>query len=197
MSVLEIPLFPLHTVLFPGGILPLRIFEPRYQGMVSYCLKNHSGFGVVAIHEGRETEPVGSFHEVGTLAQIIDFDCLEDGMLGITCRGEQRLRVLSQRVQTDQLILGQVELLPTDPVLLPLPSHRPLVDFLRNILAREDSQAYSRLLFPDWDNAAWVGNRLSELLPLPVPIKQILLEWHDPVQRLDALRTLLREQQLC
>ena len=88
MSTLEIPLFPLKTVLFPGGVLPLRIFEPRYLDMVSQCLKSDSRFGVVAIVEGNEAGTGATFTEMGTLAQIVDFDQLEDGLLGLTCRGD-------------------------------------------------------------------------------------------------------------
>src|SRR5512144_1891243 len=119
MSFQELPLFPLNTVLFPGGVLPLRIFEPRYLNMVSECMKADHGFGVVAIQEGSETGIAASFQKIGTLARIADFDRLEDGLLGITCQGGQRLQVMSHRVQADQLILGRVNFLPDDPPLSP------------------------------------------------------------------------------
>jgi Lon protease-like protein len=194
MAKLEVPLFPLNTVLFPGGVLPLRIFEPRYLSMVSRCMKHTGGFAVVAIIEGKEAGEVAYFHSVGTLARIVDFDRLEDGMLGITCQGEQRLRVAAKHSQTDRLLIGEIEFIPPDPPLSLLKQHLPLAELLRNILHWEELQSYTRFLVEDWDNAAWVSNRLAELLPLPVSAKQILLELSDPLQRLDVLQTLLREQ---
>jgi Lon protease-like protein len=190
----EIPLFPLNTVLFPSGVLPLRIFEPRYLSMVSECMKSGSGFGVVAIQKNGEAGSEAGFQKTGTLARIVDFDLLEDGLLGITCQGEQRLQVMSHRIQADQLILGRVEFLPADPLLPPLPVHDPLLDFLRHILNQEELQFYTRFLNEDWDSATWVGNRVAELLPLPLPIKQVLLELDDPIQRLDVLRSLFRNK---
>lgn len=195
MSFQELPLFPLNTVLFPGGVLPLRIFEPRYLNMVSGCMKAGHGFGVVAIQEGSETGTAASFQKIGTLAQIADFDRLEDGLLGIICQGGQRLQIMSHRVQTDQLILGRVNFLPDDPLRPPLPTHAPLLTFLRHILEQKELQYYTRFLQPAWDSAAWVGNRVAELLPLPLSLKQALLELTDPTQRLDALRSLFKSQQ--
>ena len=190
----ELPLFPLHTVLFPGGVLPLRIFEPRYLDMVSACLRADSGFGVVAIREGRETggQPT-SIHPVGTLARIVDFDRLDDGLLGITCLGVQRLRVIGHRVRPDQLLIGQVLWLPDDPALPPLPGHEPLARVLRDLLQNEELAPYRRFLAPNWDDAAWIGNRLTEILPLPPQVRQSLLEMSEPLQRLDVLLAIFRE----
>jgi Lon protease-like protein len=193
----ELPLFPLNTVLFPGGVLPLRIFETRYLDMVSRCMRTDSGFGVVTIHEGRETggQPT-SIHPVGTLARIVDFDQTDDGLLGITCLGVQRLRVVGHRVQPDHLLIGEVQWLPDDPALPPLPSHEPLAQVLRDLLENEELQLYIRFLAPDWDNAAWIGNRLAELLPLPPRIRQALLEMTEPQQRLDILLAMFQEQRI-
>ncbi len=194
-TIQELPLFPLDTVLFPGGVLPLRIFETRYLDMVSACLRTDAGFGVVAIHEGHEagSQPV-SIHPVGTLARIVDFDQLDDGLLGITCLGVQRLRVVGHRVQPDQLLLGQARWLPDDPILPPLRGHEPLVRVLRDLLEREELASYTRFLAPNWDDAAWVGNRLAEILPLPLTIRQRLLEMTEPLRRLDILLTIFQEQ---
>ena len=193
----ELPLFPLKTVLFPGGVLPLRIFETRYLDLVSRCMKTDSGFGVVTIHEGHEEggQPV-SIHPVGTLARIVDFDQTEDGLLGLTCLGVQRLRVVGHRVQPDHLLIGQVLWLPDDPLEPPLPSHEPLARVLRDLLDNEELQPYARFLTPDWENAAWIGNRLTEILPLPLPIRQALLEITEPYQRLDILLALFQEQRI-
>ncbi|MCC8999361.1 MAG: LON peptidase substrate-binding domain-containing protein [Candidatus Contendobacter sp.] len=193
----EFPLFPLKTVLFPGGVLPLKIFETRYLDMVSYCLKNDSGFGVVMIYEGNEVgiQPT-SIHPVGTLARIVDFDPLDDGLLGVTCLGVQRLRVVGHRIQPDHLLIGQALWLPDDPVLPPLPSHEPLVRVLRGLLEQDNLTTYARFLTPDWRDAAWIGNRLTELLPLPLHIRQTLLEMTEPHQRLDILLAMFQEQQI-
>ncbi|MCP5159924.1 MAG: LON peptidase substrate-binding domain-containing protein [Gammaproteobacteria bacterium] len=194
-AIQELPLFPLNTTLFPCGILPLRIFETRYLDMVSACLRTDAGFGVVTIHQGNETgsQPV-SIHPVGTLARIVDFDQLDDGLLGITCLGVQRLRVVGHRVQSDQLLLGQVQWLPDDPQQAPLSAHEPLVRVLRDLLENEELIPYRRLLVPHWEDAAWVGNRLAELLPLPLQTRLGLLEMTDPRQRLDILLAIFQEQ---
>jgi hypothetical protein len=163
--------------------------------MVSACLRTDAGFGVVAIHEGHEagSQPV-SIHPVGTLARIVDFDQLDDGLLGITCLGVQRLRVVGHRVQPDQLLLGQARWLPDDPILPPLRGHEPLARVLRDLLEREELASYTRFLAPNWDDAAWVGNRLAEILPLPLTIRQRLLEMTEPLRRLDILLTIFQEQ---
>lgn len=193
----EFPLFPLRTTLFPGGVLPLQIFETRYLDMISWCLKNDSGFGVVTIHEGNEAgnQPT-SIHPVGTLARIVDFDPLDNGLLGVTCLGVQRLRVIGHRIQPDNLLIGQVIWLPDDPALPPLPSHEPLVRVLRELLEQDKLLPNTRFLAPDWRDAAWIGNRLTELLPLPLQIRQALLEMTEPRQRLDILLAMFQEQQI-
>lgn len=194
-TIQELPLFPLNTVLFPGGVLPLRIFETRYLDMVSACLRTDTGFGVVTIHQGNEagSQPI-SIHPIGTLARIVDFDPLDDGLLGITCLGVQRLRVVGHRVQSDQLLFGQVQWLPDDPQQSPLPAHEPLVRVLRDLLENEEQAPHNRFFVPNWKDAAWVGNRLAELLLLPLQIRQGLLEMTDPRQRLDILLAIFQEQ---
>lgn len=193
---MELPLFPLHTVLFPGGVLPLRIFEPRYLDMVSRCLKSGSGFVVVAIREGQEVGKAAACHEVGTLARVVDFDRLQTGLLGITCRGETRLRIVSQRVQSDQLVLGQAESLPAEPSVSVPEWATPLAAFLKTLLEREEMQTYCRFLTPDWEQAGWLGARLTEILPLPLPVKQSLLLLEDPLQRLEILYAAFEEMRV-
>jgi Lon protease-like protein len=160
-------------------------------------MRTDSGFGVVTIHEGSEagSQPT-SIHPVGTLARIVDFDQTDDGLLGITCLGVQRLRVIGHRIQPDQLLLGQVLWLPDDPAQPPLPSHEPLARVLRDLLENEELQRYARFLAPDWDNAAWIGNRLTEILPLPLHVRQALLELTAPWERLDILLALFQEQRI-
>lgn len=196
MDPVELPLFPLNTVLFPGGPLPLRIFEPRYLDMVSRCMKNGSGFGVMLIKRGQEAGTAASCHDIGTLAQIIDFDQLQDGLLGITCRGVRRVRAVDKRVQSDQLLIAEVEVLP-EPEDIPVAGHfTPLADFLRTLLEHEEIQPYREMIEENWSSADWVGCRLAEILPLPLATKQSLLEISGPEQRLSVLRALLRKNQL-
>lgn len=112
MEALSVPLFPLNTVLFPGGPLPLRIFEPRYLDMVARCVKNDSCFGVCLIEDGKEARDAAVPHSIGTLARIIDWDKLPDGMLGIVALGSDRFHIDSTDVESNQLIHGTVTLLP-------------------------------------------------------------------------------------
>lgn len=183
----EIALFPLNTVLFPGGVLPLRIFETRYIDMVSRCLKQGQGFGVCLIQEGKETGKA-KMHTVGTLAEIGDWSRGEDGLLHIVAQGTRRLKVEKTHAQADGLNLGEVELLPEDP-LLPVPEpQRVLADILRQILLQVGPEQPA----VDYADAAWVGNRLAEVLPISLPQRQYLLEVDDPLQRLEILQTLVQ-----
>src|SRR5512139_3168148 len=111
----EIPLFPLNTVLFPGGPLPLRIFEARYLDLVKRCLREDSGFGVVLIREGVEAGGPAQTYDVGTYARIVDFSQQPDGLLGIRAQGERRFRIVERRRARDGLNLADVEWLPADP----------------------------------------------------------------------------------
>jgi Lon protease-like protein len=185
MSSSEIPLFPLNTVLFPGGVLPLRIFEPRYVDMVKRCMREGGVFGVALICEGVEAGGVATAHSVGTLAQIVDFDQLPDKLLGITTRGTRRVRV-----QDDGLHLAQVELLPEDPrVDLPDEFQR-YAKLLEQALPQMGD--FFKHLEPRYDDAAWVSGRLAEIMPLALHDKQHLLQMDDPIERLHVLQPLLR-----
>jgi len=190
------PLFPLKTVLFPGGVLPLRIFEPRYLDMVSHCLKTDSPFGVVAITDGEEAGSVTEFAGLGTLARIVDFDQLDDGLLGITCRGEERFNVLDYQLQDDGLLRAKIEPLPAEPGQQIDTSHSDLVRFLRDLLAQESVRPYRQWMDEEWTNTRWLGYRIAELLPLPLDMKSGLLEMADSERRLEILHTLLRDNNL-
>ena len=187
----ELPLFPLDTVLFPGGPLTLRIFETRYLDLVSRCMKEGSGFGVVRLDAGREAGGAADFSDVGTEARIVDFSRLEDGLLGITCLGAQRFRILEAWRRPDGLNMGRVEDLPPDPA-TPVPDdHAFMEEILQRILPElGDLYAAVPRRFGD---AAWVGNRLSEMLPLETEDKQVLLEMTDPAARLAALAEAVRQ----
>ena len=184
----EIPLFPLGTVLFPGGPLPLRIFETRYIDLVSRCLRDGSGFGVVLIREGAEAGGPALTFDVGTYARIVDFSRQDDGLLGIRAQGERRFRILERRRARDGLNLADVEWLPDDPA-VPLPAEfADLAPALEAVLDQvgEPYATLERCL----DDAAWVAGRLAEIVPLPPGHKQHCLELDDPVERLRFLRPL-------
>jgi len=187
--VSPLPLFPLRTVLFPGGLLPLRIFEPRYVDMVGRCLRGNEAFGVLLLRAGGETGPIGEVAGVGTSARIVDFRTLPDGLLGLTCRGERRFRLQRRVTQADGLHVGEVEWLP-EPESSPLePAQGPLVRVLQQVLAELGETA--RFLEPRYDDAGWVGCRCAELLPLDAAARQRLLEIDDPAERLRQIVPLL------
>lgn len=182
---LHIPLFPLNSVLFPAGILPLRIFEPRYMQMVSVCMKEQSGFGVSLILSGKEVGEAATTYEVGTLVRITDWDQRDDGLLGITVRGEQRFRILTTKVRSSQLIMAEVELLEEAPPTPIPPRHHRAAPLLRDLIERLGGSHAEQPTH--YDDAVWVSGRLAELLPIGLPQKQYLLQMDDPLERLERL----------
>ena len=181
----ELPLFPLSTVLFPGGPLRLRIFEPRYLDMVRQCLRESRGFGVVLIIEGAEAGEAVSVAEIGTSARLVDFDTLPDGLLGIDCVGEQRFRLRRRWQQADGLNLAEVDYLPDDaPCALPAELAH-LGELLREVLPQLGDR-YTHVT-ASYEDAGWVGNRWAEVLPLTSAEKQQLLELADPLARLEQV----------
>lgn len=185
---MQIPLFPLNTVLFPGGPLPLRIFEPRYLAMVSDCVSNDSPFGVLLIREGGETG-LASTHEVGTLARISDWYQGSDGLLGITAIGEQRFRVISSHCEASGLNVGTIELIPAEPV-VPLPEEfHAMPEILAGVL--DDLGRLYESLERHMDDAGWVTSRFVEILPMDLESKQACLEMSDPMVRLRLVREVL------
>lgn len=183
---MQLPLFPLHTVLFPDGRLSLRIFEARYLDMVSACLRTDTGFGVCLINEGREVGPSPTIFGVGTLARIIDWEQREGGLLGITVQGEQRFRVQQTQEQPDQLLIGEVEVLPHEAEVA-LPEEFLSLSALLRRIVDELGAPYDGMP-SHYDRAGWVGARLTELLPLEPEVKHALLELDDPLVRLFRLR---------
>lgn len=188
----DIPLFPLNTVLFPGGFLPLRIFEPRYLDMVSSCLQQQSPFGVVLIRDGHETGAAAETYAVGTLAAIVDFDKGKDGLLMIACIGGDRFRVLSRQLEANRLQRAEIELLlPGEDSVLP-PEYQPLAAFLRAVV---NQPGISRRIAPpdiDYSSPRELGYRIAELLPVSVQQQQQLLEIEDPLHRLAEIEKMLR-----
>lgn len=180
-----IALFPLHTVLFPGGPLPLRIFETRYTDMVRRCMREQQPFGVVLIQEGDEAGPVATTATIGCSVRIADFYTLKDGLLGISCVGERKFRVLRVWRATDGLNMGEVTWLDAEPAQALPQEYERLGATLRRAVD-ELAQQYQHVE-KHFDDAAWVGARLTELLPIELNDKQLLLELDDPIARLDAL----------
>jgi len=133
-----IPLFPLNTVLFPRGFLPLRVFEPRYLDMISNCMKTEKGIGVVLIREGREVGQAASTYDVGTLSQISYWHKRTDGLLGVTLSGAQRFRILSHEVQANQLVVAEIELLPEISACPLEEQYLPMAAMLEKIVTQLD-----------------------------------------------------------
>jgi Lon protease-like protein len=183
----SIALFPLNIVLFPSGPLPLRIFETRYVDMVRRCMRGEQQFGVALIRQGKEVGPAETF-DVGTLAKIVDFHQLSDGFLGLSCIGEQRFRILSRRVQADGLNVVEVENFPVQPKIALPEQHAHLAELLKTVLPQL-GEVYAGIEM-QLDDAAWVGYRLAEILPIAAAEKQFCLELEDPIQRLDVLSPL-------
>lgn len=186
----EIPLFPLRTVLFPGGSLPLRIFEQRYLTMIRDCAGNDEPFGVCLIREGEEAvSPVVPF-TVGTLAHIVDWFTLEDGLLGVSTAGGERFRVEHTWRQDDGLMKGEVSLI-VEPDPAPVPARFSVLSNVLGKLMEKVGDQYPEFTPKHLDNAEWVSYRLSELLPLPAIEKQHLLEVETPDERLQRLLDVL------
>ena len=190
----EIPLFPLPLVLFPGGRLPLQVFEPRYLDMVKQCLKEDTGFGIVMILEGEQMlrdaeEQLPSISRYGTWCKIVDFDQIPNGMLGIMAEGVKKFVIRDQYEQADRLMLAEVEFLAREKIAAVPEQHEHLSELLLSLMEHE---AVRRLgLQCDLHQASDVGARLTELLPCPNRFKQRMLEMKDPVMRLQEIEKLL------
>ena len=194
----EIPLFPLPMVLFPGGKLPLQIFEPRYLDMVKNCMREEIGFGVILIEEGQQVlknaeQQLPSIAHCGTYCSIVDFDQQRNGLLQITVEGQTKFAVRDQYENPDRLMLAQVEFLPEEED-IPVPDNKQhLVNLLETLTQHKSVQQLG--LSINFETARDVGGRLAELLPCPNDFKQRMLEMNNPVIRLSELeRQLLRMQ---
>jgi hypothetical protein len=184
--LMEVPLFPLGTILCPGGQLPLRIFEQRYIKMVSDCLKHEIGFVVVMARSDHEA----GFFDLGTYAKISDFQQLNDGLLGITVQGIEKVRIKSARREENGLFVGEVHSIPPEPRVAVDNDYPELVELLRDL---QQHPAVERLdLEIDFDDCCDVGYRLLELLPLRNEDKQYLLSIQRPAHRLEQLRHMLQ-----
>lgn len=197
----ELAIFPLETVLFPGGVLTLRVFEARYLDLVSECTAAGTPFGVCLITQGSEIDPGAAHEPIGCTARIVDFDAEESGLLNVRALGGQRFRVLDRRLRQDGLIRADIEMIdPDDEVGVP-EQHaecetlvRRLVD---DLVAREADPMRRMIAEPyRFDSASWVGNRICEFLPIAPRARQKLMELDDAVMRLSLIHQYLQQHQV-
>lgn len=195
-----LPLFPLNTVLFPQGVLPLRVFEARYMDMVRECMKQDQPFGVVLIRAGTEVGTAADPERVGTLAHIRDWDMAQLGVMSLRTEGGERFRIEETRVRADQRLEARVHMLAADPMPAPDALHLACAGALKSVIEKVEQQArtgqdegyISPFSHPlRLDSAGWVANRWSELLPIPLKARQALLELDEPRARLEVVHRFL------
>ena len=193
---MQLPLFPLRAVLFPGGLLPLKVFEQRYVEMTKACARDGRPFGVCLSTRGEEVAraaaPAPEFATVGTLATISAWDSPQLGILHVASTGGERFEVRSHSVRADGLVVAEVSPIPAEPAVALPPAHAPLVRFLELVASRVGPRHFPAT--HAWDDATWVGYRLAELMPLPLSIKQGMLEINDSDVRLALLQKFLQQQ---
>lgn len=190
----ELPIFPLQAVLFPGGVLPLKIFEQRYMDMAKECLKSDRPFGVCLIAEGAEVGAPATPQAVGSSARITEWDMPQLGVLQVVARGGQRFRIHDRSADRHGLIRAQVEWIAADAPLAVPAALQGLVPLLQAVVSEVGKQ---RMPEPhDFGDAAWVGYRYCEILPIPLLARQKLLELADPLSRLRIIFEFLRSHGL-
>lgn len=191
---LEIPLFPLNSVLFPGGALALKVFEQRYLDMVADCMRREAPFGICLIASGQEVGAPAEPHPVGTLAHVAHWEMASLGILELAVRGGRRFRIVDAHAEVYGLLRAEVELLPEAAAVAVPAAQRGLVALLEKVAADAGPE---RMPPPhEWDDAAWVGYRLAEVLPVQPLAKQKLLELDDAVSRLEILFRYLAQRGL-
>jgi uncharacterized protein len=197
-ALAALPLFPLRSVLFPGGLLALKVFEARYLDLVADCLRRQQPFGVVCLLQGDEVRGGKGasvrFENAGVLARLDDVDSEQPGVLRARCTGTQRFRLEgSARQQADGLWVGAASLLPSDPEQAPGADMQPTVQALANAIAKLKAQGTEPFNLPHrLDDAGWVANRWCEILPITLAAKQKLMELDDPHVRLQLVHDYLR-----
>ena len=203
LQLQSLPLFPLGTVLYPGGLLPLRIFEVRYLDMIGKCHKNGTPFGVVALTEGSEVrQPNGeafaheAFNDVGTLATITSLSRPQAGLIMVQCLGTQRIRIAKREKLKHGLWIADVELVASDVAVDIPPDLQATATGLGNIIRSLQTQGLTQDRMPfgtpyHLNDCGWVANRWCELLQLPLALKQQLLALDNPLLRLELVRDLL------
>lgn len=191
-KLITLPLFPLNTVVFPGGKLPLKIFEQRYLDMIKQAIADDTPFGLCGIKEGSETGAPAVPYDVGTYVRVTDWDMPQTGILHIETCALERFVIRSIHTEPSGLLIGTVEDVSVEPA-APVPDELELaVEILRHIVNEYGDEHFRRPL--EFDNATWIGFRLSEVLPLTLSIKQSLLEMNDSITRLRILTEFLKKQ---
>ncbi len=180
-------LFPLNTVIFPGSILPLQIFEQRYLSLIKDCMKQQTGFIIVLISEGKEVGATPQIYRTGCYVEIIDWESLDGGLLGINVQARYRVQLSHSSVRDDGLLFAEAT--PVKSALDDNPAmpevFKPLADTLKELLAHPFAERYKETV--DFNNTTDVCYRLSELLPISNKQKQLLLESETSEQMLDQL----------
>lgn len=197
----KIPLFPLGTVLFPDGVIALKIFEARYLDMIKQCLREKTEFGVISILKDQGDEDTSlTFSEIGTLAQIEDFDPVQPALYMTKSFGTQRFKLLHSSQEANGLWLGEVELLDNDPVTPIAKEHQGVAKLLNEIISviqSEDLLGDAPFKKPfRVDDCGWVSNRLAELLPISLAQKNHLLAQTNPRIRLDLITEIIEDDDL-
>ncbi len=200
LTLSSLPLFPLGSVLYPGGRLALRVFEVRYLDMVRKCQRAGAPFGVVALTQGQEVRQAGAaqeqFCDVGTLAAIEELDNPQPGLITLRCRGTQRFRILRRSQLNNGLWTADIEQIDDDAA-VPIPDDlkvtaTALSQVLQTLRQREpDSPALLPEGGDQFNDCAWVANRWCELLPVPLELKQRLMELQNPLVRLELVGDVL------
>lgn len=189
----RLPLFPLKAVLFPEGLLALRVFEPRYMDMVSRCMREDAGFGVCLIAAGEEVGEAAVPHPLGTEARIAQWDMASAGVLKLVVRGGRRFRIEDHELERDGLLTASVRWLDEPPA-QPVPATQARIVALLRSIADEIGE---RMPAPHrFEDAAWVGARYAELLPIPLLARQKLLELDDVLSRLEIIQQYLHQHAL-
>jgi len=189
---MKIPLFPLQTILFPGGPLSLRVFERRYLDMVSSCMASDQLFGII-LNKPSSTNDKNNFSKIGTLAQIVDWDQGSDGVLGLKVIGKERFILTSHYTDENGLNMGEIEILEPEKKLL-LPEGYVTLSAILETILNEFSDLYASVK-KDFNDASWVGYRLAEILPIELSQRQIHLEIDEPLDRLELLKTFMTANQ--
>jgi Lon protease-like protein len=196
-----LPLFPLQTVLYPGGLLPLKVFEVRYLDMVGECLRGGGGFGVVCLREGSEVRRPGTapeqFEHAGVLARLDEVDAPQPGILLLRCTGTRRFSFDTAQQEPDGLWKAEVRFLAEDAVVPPGTEFHGVADALGQALQALESEGIQLCEGPPrLDDAGWVANRWCELLPLPLGARHKLMLQPDPLMRLRLVDDVLRQRGL-
>jgi len=187
----SLPLFPLPTLVYPGGLLPLQIFEPRYLRMVKECIKNGTGFVVVQTADVEKSGESQAFYKIGCYCEIVDWHPLPNDLLGIDTRGLRKVRIHGHKAESDNLLIGECEYLPVEEPVLMSEQHQLLLKLLKDI--QKHPMVEMMALDIDFDDASDVGYRLAEFLPFSAEEKQLLLESDSPLARLDAIQTMIQQ----